>query len=270
MCVLDTGTEELLCWGDNSGLIDVTHPATFPVAEPMPPSAPLAGAITDVAEVGVAAGGACVIHDTDQSVTCWGENGRGEAGVAPFTPLPGLVGATAVALGDPAGAFVLAVGWNHRSVRISESDALVSWGANSSGQLGSSSAVDTATPVPPRSDTPAFATIASDGFANTTCGLISGGVGAVPGRVRCWGENRLGQCGTGTTDPYLEPRFDVQLEGAGPLEDVVRVFVGPANGCAVTRAGELWCWGANDAGQLGLVADAAIRRAVRVPLPSVP
>ncbi len=43
-----------------------------------------------------------------------------------------------------------------------------------------------------------------------------------------------------------------------------RVAAGTAHSCAVTAAGEVWCWGANDTGQLGDGREVASREPVRV------
>ena len=39
--------------------------------------------------------------------------------------------------------------------------------------------------------------------------------------------------------------------GVAGVSDVARVFAGYQQSCAVRRDQSLWCWGANDAGQIG-------------------
>lgn len=66
------------------------------------------------------------------------------------------------------------------------------------------------------------------------------------GGVKCWGSNRVGQLGDGTT---LSRPFAVSVLG---LEDSVStVTVGSHHACALTAAGRVFCWGGNDYGQLG-------------------
>jgi alpha-tubulin suppressor-like RCC1 family protein len=73
-----------------------------------------------------------------------------------------------------------------------------------------------------------------------TCALRSTGV------VLCWGSNRVGQLGGGTTGPRrFEPRV---VDG---LSDVVFIAAGEEHTCAVRRGGTVLCWGFNDEGQLG-------------------
>jgi alpha-tubulin suppressor-like RCC1 family protein len=92
-------------------------------------------------------------------------------------------------------------------------------------------------------------------FAHT-CAVLS------TGAVRCWGVNDLGQLGVETVQSRQQCRVP---ESAPPrslpcettprdvpeLTDVVEVAVGNGGTCAVKRDGAVWCWGANDAGQLG-------------------
>lgn len=66
------------------------------------------------------------------------------------------------------------------------------------------------------------------------------------GAVLCWGDNRRGQLGDGTTD---ERRVPVQVIG---LERGVRaIAVGARNTCALMEDATVRCWGNNDLGQLG-------------------
>ncbi|HEU4409361.1 MAG TPA: hypothetical protein VFS43_29145 [Polyangiaceae bacterium] len=76
-------------------------------------------------------------------------------------------------------------------------------------------------------------------------GTIPCAVGA-DGRAQCWGRNDLGQLGRGTSGNALL--------GAGPvatLDAVVQMASGIAHACAVKEDGTLYCWGANNKGQLG-------------------
>jgi alpha-tubulin suppressor-like RCC1 family protein len=66
-----------------------------------------------------------------------------------------------------------------------------------------------------------------------------------PGPVHCLGENDRGQLGDGTRNPSR--RF-VRVAG---IDDAERVFVGRRHSCAVTHAGAIRCWGANEVGQCG-------------------
>lgn len=73
--------------------------------------------------------------------------------------------------------------------------------------------------------------------------------------VWCWGDNRYGQLGNGTTSVNIaEPIQAVQViaEGGGWLQGVVAIAAGQAHECAL-RGGDrtVWCWGYHYYGNLG-------------------
>lgn len=63
--------------------------------------------------------------------------------------------------------------------------------------------------------------------------------------VRCWGDNRAGQLGDGTTTSNVRPVTVVGLSNVGS------VAVGHEHSCAVLEDGTALCWGNNANGQLG-------------------
>jgi hypothetical protein len=66
------------------------------------------------------------------------------------------------------------------------------------------------------------------------------------GGVRCWGDNRRGQLGDGTREPRLAPTLVKGLPAADQI-----AAEGFNHTCALTKRGEVYCWGGNDSGQLG-------------------
>jgi alpha-tubulin suppressor-like RCC1 family protein len=67
------------------------------------------------------------------------------------------------------------------------------------------------------------------------------------GGVACWGRNDFGQMGLGTiSKTRVAPGKDV----AG-LRDVRSLAAGIQHACALTMSGDIYCWGANYAGQVG-------------------
>ncbi len=67
------------------------------------------------------------------------------------------------------------------------------------------------------------------------------------GQVYCWGDNRYGQAAPSQQRRYVDELHPVALSG-----DFVKVAVGEFHSCALSRAGQVYCWGRNDYGQLGI------------------
>jgi len=85
---------------------------------------------------------------------------------------------------------------------------------------------------------------------------VGGGFSCVlreDGGVECWGKNDMGQLGNGSTqDSGLpQPVLVDSQNGLVPLTGVVQLSAGWEFACALRDNGTVWCWGANDAGQLG-------------------
>jgi alpha-tubulin suppressor-like RCC1 family protein len=66
------------------------------------------------------------------------------------------------------------------------------------------------------------------------------------GSLWCWGDNRDGQLGDGTTESKAAP---VRVASLGT--DVVQVALSYHSTCALSGNGSIWCWGNNQNGQLG-------------------
>ena len=111
------------------------------------------------------------------------------------------------------------------------------WGGNASGQLGDGTEVDRVRAAPVAGSR-RFGAIAAG--AAHSCGVAAGG-----GDVYCWGRNRDGQLGDGSTESRSGPAR------VASRQRFVSVTAGLAHTCALTAGGAAYCWGSNDAGQLG-------------------
>jgi hypothetical protein len=120
---------------------------------------------------------------------------------------------------------------------VTRQGGLVCWGSGETGIFGvGHENVDHATFV--ENCLSAF----GGGTSETLCVTQSDGV------FSCFGENKLGQCGNGSTVAQVPPSDG----GARTfLATVSKASLGTSHSCAVTTDGALWCWGANDHGQIG-------------------
>jgi len=174
----------------------------------------------------------CALHDGGQ-VSCWGDDSSGQLGTGGVDSddhaAPARVEVPAAAR--------LALGYFHACAALVDG-RVTCWGSNGWGELGDGdiSSTPVATPVMVDGLTDAVRLAAGQQW---TCALRTGGT------LACWGDNRNGQLGDGTT--MFRPR-PVEVPG---LSGVVHVAAGRKHACAVTSEGALWCWGRNDVGQLG-------------------
>lgn len=74
---------------------------------------------------------------------------------------------------------------------------------------------------------------------------------ASSGQVYCLGAREHGQA------PQISESLDFDLRPTvvKGIEDVVQVTVGAEHSCALTAAGDVYCWGRNENGQIGFVSD---------------
>jgi hypothetical protein len=77
----------------------------------------------------------------------------------------------------------------------------------------------------------------------------SHGCGIASGEVRCWGAAYSGALGFIAKEEYPKPS-EVPLKVPG-IEGAAALDAGAAATCAITKTGEVWCFGSNDEGQLG-------------------
>jgi len=189
------------------------------------------GAITPT---GVSAGGeyTCV-RLPDGTAQCTGRNQYGQHGngtdnnSSVLDPVSGITTAAQVVAGDEFACALLTDG----TARC--------WGFGESGQRGDGSF-----------GTFAFSPVAVSGLTGAVA--LDAGYGHTCARLAdatmaCWGENREGQLGDGTTANPGTPH-PVAVSG---ISGTTGFTTGAYHTCALTGNGALRCWGRNDSGQLG-------------------
>jgi alpha-tubulin suppressor-like RCC1 family protein len=274
-CAVKTNGE-LYCWGENyAGQLGL---GTFEgQIEPT-----RVGSDTDWVEVSASESSSCAIK-VDGTAFCWGENYSGQLGsvVAPIAEVnqPQLV-STEVGLRTISG-------WGNTFCAQSALGEALCWGANEYGQLGrgvladqgamkliddqfdklatnyfggcglaSGSLLCWGTTAPngdsdylPR-PTPTLMTADTDWTQVTISPQYSGhACGIRAGAIYCWGTNDFGQLGTGDTVPSPEPTPVISVPGVTAWS---HVSAGLYATCGVATNGNLYCWGFNQYGQLGI------------------
>jgi alpha-tubulin suppressor-like RCC1 family protein len=134
---------------------------------------------------------------------------------------------------------------------------LMCWGVGSVGQIGNGQVVgeqrEPGIVVAPSSPTTGRwwrAVRVGNQFA---CGWVTVPTGGVSFDVYCWGRNDFGQLGAATTQLCnglscsASPVQVAALSG----RQITHIAVGATHACAVEAASTVWCWGRNNAGQLG-------------------
>jgi alpha-tubulin suppressor-like RCC1 family protein len=235
--------DTFVCWGsDQAGQLGDNDDADRGLPEPIKvdllPAAIGAGALHTCAS------------DSSGALWCWGRGSSGQLGPghAIDTPLPVVVPLPAGA--GPATA--AAAGGAHTCVLVSPDSApggeILCFGDNSHGQLGDGTLTSRAAPAPVALGPTAARAVAVTAGSDHTCAID------VTGQAWCWGRGDGGQLGDGATTDQPAP---VAVTLPGGLT-VASLSAGGAHTCAVGTAGGVWCWGADDRGQLGLGAPGAV------------
>jgi alpha-tubulin suppressor-like RCC1 family protein len=187
---------------------------------------------------------------TSGAAYCWGWNlggklGNGAPGPefcdfgAPCSTIPVAVTGDLIFAGVSAGEI--------HTCGVTTGGAAYCWGADGAGKLGDGPPpFNTATSPVPVAGGLDFASVSAG--SSHTCGVT------VSGDTYCWGNNGVGQLGTGAAGPEfcldVFPCSTVPVAVTGGLS-FATVSVGSVHTCGVTTGGESYCWGGNFNGQLG-------------------
>lgn len=225
-CALMTGGE-VKCWGDNR-LGQLGDGTTINRYTPISVTG-LGGSVTKMA------GGwlhTCVVTASG-GAKCWGYNGYGQLGDGTRTSRLTPVNVTGLGSG------VTAIAANSlHTCAVTVGGGVKCWGVNWHGQLGNGTTADSYVPV--------AVTGLGSGVTAITTGNDHTCAASTGGGIKCWGDNRDGQLGDGTTSDKYTP-VDVTGLGSGVSE----IEAGYIHTCALTIGGGVKCWGSNGWGQLG-------------------
>ena len=187
----------------------------------------------------VSSGGAhtCAIRE-DSTLWCWGNGSQGALGTGGEADENSPV----QVVGDRTWS-VVNTGLTH-TCGVQSDGSLWCWGANEVGQLGVGDTGQRLVPTQVGTDDD-WAAVSSG--SEHTCAVKDDGT------LWCWGGNLFGQLGQGNFQGFSNVPLQV---GTSATWKFVRA--GGFDTCALTNAADLFCWGANGFGQLG-VGDTANR-----------
>jgi alpha-tubulin suppressor-like RCC1 family protein len=200
--------------------------------------------ITNATAIAASEFGTCA-RLVDATVQCWGRGSLGQLGnntqtAAQLTPTPVREPANNNDLFDIRS--ITAGAYHYCAIR--STGATVCWGYNWYGQLGNNSTALATLPVPVATFGGQHRPAAISSGLYTTCADTS------YGQTYCWGNNWYGTFGNGGTVDSPVPTLafgGVYMRKAGQ-----RLVAGDRHACVMSSFfGQPYCWGANDAGQLG-------------------
>ena len=203
-------------------------------------------------------GNACAIASENAELRCWGDNYYGQLGLgdkAARGTLPNQMGDALPAVDLGTGRSARAVSRRDNTCALLDDATVKCWGSNAA-VLGSgaSSVGGTAASMGdalPAMDLGSGVTAQAVTLADQhACALLT------DGRVKCWGQNALGQLGLGDTADRgtraAQMGDSLPAVDLGPGAVVLGLVANANNTCAVLADHSLRCWGSNNQGQLGL------------------
>ncbi|MBE2197538.1 MAG: hypothetical protein IAE79_02935 [Anaerolinea sp.] len=216
------------CWGHN-GYGQVGNNSAQNQYTP----ANVVGLYTGAVHLSASLWHSCAVTNTG-GVKCWGagENGRLGDGTEEVRRVPVDV------VGLSSGVAAVGAGGQH-SCALLHTGAIKCWGMNAFGSVGDGSTIhERLTPVDVVNLNGRAEAISVGGLHS--CALME------DGSIRCWGDNRHGQLGDGTTTNRNVP-VTVLANG----KTFTAVAAGGGHTCALTDERLAQCWGHNGNGQLG-------------------
>ncbi|MFK7985210.1 MAG: RCC1 domain-containing protein [Sandaracinaceae bacterium] len=225
----------LFCWG-----LNLSAELGLGSLVPRQSLAPLEVELGGVGFNALAAGNdhTCALAD-DGGIWCWGGNDAGQAGGGSATEL-------LVPTPLPAGGSWLRVAAGGGSTCAIRADGtLWCWGRNTDGQLGTG---DFVARQPDPVQTGCIEETCFDDWTEVSVGAFHVCAVRAGGELYCWGGADSGQLGAALTGPQRTPH---RVAGEGWR----KVTAGTRHTCALRDGAsgqELYCWGDNDEGQLGV------------------
>ena len=176
---------------------------------------------------------------------CWGSGNSGKLGngSTASSRVPVAVNTSGVLAGKTIKQ--ISAGENHTCAIASDNRAYC-WGSNKNGQLGNGSTADSNVPVAVNMS----GALAGKTIKQMSVEFSTSCVVASDNRAYCWGSNKNGQLGNGST---ADSRVPVAVNTSGVLvgKTIKEVTTGGFHTCALDTSSKMYCWGLNSSGRLG-------------------
>jgi len=214
-----------------------------------PPGDEPATGLTGLVAIGSGMAHSCAVNDVGR-VYCWGSNTMGQLGAGNSGSLPDLFPVEVAQGGQMFSSVQL--GADH-TCALTPTREIWCWGSDERRQLGylTSEAMETCSGIScltfPRS------VIDGTRFGTYTTGHGYTCVGTSLGTLMCWGDNRMGQVGSGVLWPQYDYAWPVAGQHFGR-----EIVAGDAHTCVVEIDGPTLCWGDNQHGQLGTTGECSV------------
>jgi alpha-tubulin suppressor-like RCC1 family protein len=144
----------------------------------------------------------------------------------------------------------IAAGDSHSMVLLDNGE-IWSWGDNAFGQLGIGNVVSTMIP-----------TVVIQDNGNPLTNIVSISAGSFhtlalsnDGYIWAFGDNENGQLGNGSNAALSKPAKVQHPDNGQPLSEIVYIAAGTSHSLALQNSGNIWAWGNNKYGQLGIGSD---------------
>jgi alpha-tubulin suppressor-like RCC1 family protein len=255
-CVIDVN-QRLVCWGENTtaqvgGQAGQDFDVLPSVEGPLEVVGSTTAKLSQEAIVSVQAGAAstCLLTGTN-SVFCWGGNQDGALATSGSSSTTCTSNGT-TPVGDcawsasptlvPVTSGVDALAMDDLTTCVLSQGKVTCWGSGSTGLFQTHGTSNEDQPV---TLTTTGQVLFGGPTAETSCVQGANDV------VTCWGANDLGQCASAIGGDSGTGATNLTAPTTALLASVAEMQIGVDHGCALTKAGDLYCWGDNSFGELG-------------------
>ncbi len=241
------GSRRVQCWGSNEdGQIGIGREGGV-VRTPTYVHAPIGDPAAHTIAINAASGDfVCGVIESG-ALYCWGAGAWGQIGVGTPEAYPTVPTRAAGTI-----AFTSVSGGDRFACGLARSEAVYCWGGNEYGQLGTDDTLSHFAPTPVAGGI-RFRLLTAGADA-TPCGI------AVDSLAYCWGDAR-GGLGTGDT---INRRAPTRVATDRRFIDIA---AGSDYTCAVSIGHQVFCWGLNQDGELGLPLSVARTDRPTTPVP---